>query len=70
VEEEINMKAKDVRFISDTYSKQSFWIRDKYMVDNCDLLFAVFDGDKNGGTWNTVKYAEQIGKPIVFFDWK
>lgn len=69
-EEEINVKAKDVRFISDAYSKQSFWIRDKYMVDNCDLLFAVFDGVKNGGTWITVKYAEKIGKPIIYYDWR
>lgn len=70
VEEEINAKAKDVRFMSDTYSKQSFWIRDKYMVDNCDLLFAVFDGNKNGGTWITIQYAEKIGKPIIYYSWQ
>lgn len=70
VEQEINNKAKDVRFISDEYSKKSFWIRDKYMVDNCDVLFAVFDGEKVGGTWITVNYAEKIGKPVFYFDWE
>lgn len=68
VEEKINAKAKDVRFISERYSKQSYWIRDKYMVDHCDVLLAVFDGKKEGGTWITVDYALRIGKPVVFYD--
>ena len=70
VEQQINNKAKDVRFISEEYSKQSYWIRDKYMVDNCDVLLAVFDGNKEGGTWITVDYAQRIGKPIVFYEYK
>lgn len=65
----INDKAKDVRFISDEYSKKSYWIRDKYMVDNCDVLLAVFDGEQVGGTWITVQYAEKIGKPVIYFKW-
>lgn len=66
---EINDKAEDVRFISDEYSKKSYWIRDKYMVDNCDILLAVFDGEQVGGTWITVQYAEKIGKPVIYFEW-
>ena len=70
VEQDINAKAKDVRFISEQYSKKAYWIRDKYMVDNCDVLLAVFDGKKEGGTWITVDYAQRIGKPIVFYEFK
>lgn len=70
IEQEINSKAKDVKFISEEYSKQSYWIRDKYMVDNCDVLLAVFDGNKKGGTWITVDYAQRIGKPVVFYEFK
>ena len=70
VEKEINDKANDVRFISDEYSKKSFWVRDKYMVDNCDALLAVFDGEKVGGTWITVNYAEKIGRPVFYFGWE
>lgn len=66
---EINNKSKDVRFISDEYNKKSYWIRDKYMVDNCDVLLAVFDGKQVGGTWITIQYAEKIGKPIIYFKW-
>ncbi len=70
VEQRINAKAKDVRFISEEYSKQSYWIRDKYMVDNCDVLLAVFDGKKEGGAWIAVDYAQRIGKPVVFYEFK
>ena len=59
--------AEDVRFISQEYSKKAYWLRDKYMVDNCDVLLAVFDGKKYGGTWITIEYAERIGKPVVYF---
>ena len=69
-EEEINSRASDVRFISEDYIKQSYWIRDKYMVDNCDILLAVFDGKQEGGTWITVEYANRVGKPIVYFPWR
>lgn len=69
-EQRINAKAKDVRFISEQYSKKVYWIRDKYMVDNCDVLLAVFDGEKVGGTWITVDYAQKIGKPVVFYEFR
>ena len=41
--------------------------RNEYMVDNCDALFAVWDGSP-GGTENCVKYAEQVGKPVWRID--
>lgn len=66
-EKYIISKAKDTRFISEEYSKKAYWIRDKYMVDNCDVLLAVWDGIKVGGTWITVEYAQKIGKPIIYF---
>ena len=37
------------------------------MVDHCDVLLAVWDGKKIGRTWLTVKYAQSIGKEIIFF---
>lgn len=70
-EKEIMDKAKDVRFISEKYtSNKVYWLRDKYMVDNCDLLLAVFDGVEKGGTWLTIEYANKIGKPIEYFNIK
>lgn len=64
-------KAKDVKFISEKYTgNKVYWLRDKYMVDNCDLLLAVFDGVEEGGTWITIDYAKKIGKPICYYNIK
>jgi uncharacterized phage-like protein YoqJ len=38
--------------------------RNEYMVDNSDIVIAVWDGSK-GGTYNCVKYAEKLGKKII-----
>ena len=68
-ERKILSKAKDIKFISEVYTgNRVYWLRDKYMVDNCDLLFAVWDGVEVGGTWLTINYARKIGKPIVYYD--
>ena len=70
-EQKILSKAKDIKFISEVYTgKRVYWFRDKYMVDNCDLLFAVWDGIKAGGTWLTINYAQKIGKPIIYYNFK
>jgi len=41
--------------------------RNKWMVDNCDLLIAIWDGT-SGGTANCVKYAQSIGIDIRIID--
>lgn len=46
------------------YTPQCMQIRNQWMVDNCDVLIAVWDGSK-GGTANCVKYAQQQGKDII-----
>lgn len=38
--------------------------RNRYMVDRCDFLIAVWDGTP-GGTSNCVRYAEEQGKVIL-----
>lgn len=38
--------------------------RNEAMVDDCDLILAMYDGT-NGGTHNCIKYAEKQEKPIV-----
>lgn len=45
------------------YLSQKMDQRNKWMVDNCDKLIAVWDGT-GGGTYNCVTYAQQqIGRP-------
>lgn len=61
----ILVKADRVTLVSDEEYKP--WLmqrRNEYMVDNCDLLLAIWDGTK-GGTGNCVKYAQKKDKKIV-----
>lgn len=46
------------------YSPWAMQVRNVAMVDNCDLLLALWNGS-DGGTANCVKYATKIGVEIV-----
>lgn len=49
------------------YSPEKMQTRNKWMVDHCDKLIAVWDGTK-GGTGNCVEYAKSIDKDIFFIN--
>lgn len=45
---------------------KSFLARDEYMVNNSDMLIAVWNPDiQEGGTYHTVTYANKKGKPVL-----
>ncbi len=46
------------------YTKDCMQKRNRYMVDSSQIVLAVWAG-KPGGTGNTVRYAQQLGKQIV-----
>ena len=50
--------------ISPHYSKGCMQKRNKALVDTCDILVAVFDG-QSGGTKQTVAYAESKGRKTI-----
>lgn len=55
----------DILYICDKgYAPWKMQIRNKYMVDRCDKLIALWDGS-NGGTGNCINYANKINKKIV-----
>ena len=39
-------------------------IRNRVIVDSCEMLIACYDGRPIGGTAYTVRYAKQRGKPV------
>lgn len=47
------------------YNAYKMQLRNEYMVNNADIVIAVWNGDKKGGTYNCVKYAEKLGKRII-----
>lgn len=61
-------KAFNYIFLQDKYSKDSYYKRDCWMVDNCDVLIAVWDGIPQGETYQTIEYAKQKNKPIIYAD--
>lgn len=42
-----------------------YMIRNRYMVDRANHVRAFYDGRGRGGTYNTIRYAEQTGKPVT-----
>lgn len=48
-------------------AKYCMHARNKYMVDNCDILLAVWDGTP-GGTGSCVKYAKSVNKHTIYLN--
>lgn len=67
----IKSAAKQVVYTCE-YEYKGAWqylLRDQWMVDNCDLLLACWDGVEGGGTYNTIKYAESVGRETRHLKW-
>ena len=52
--------------LSDEFYKGCDNARDQYMVDHCDVLLAIWDGNKSGGVWSTIRKAQKAGKTIIY----
>lgn len=64
----INHTMCDKHYVStEPYNNSCMQKRNIYMVDNCDILIAVWDGT-SGGTVNCVAYARQVGKQIIIIN--
>jgi uncharacterized phage-like protein YoqJ len=46
------------------FSKQAMQVRNERMVDNCEMLLALWNGS-SGGTANCLAYAREIGRPYI-----
>ncbi|MDE7163265.1 MAG: DUF1273 domain-containing protein [Clostridia bacterium] len=60
---EVAASCDEVRVLSDHYYKGCMYARDRYMVDNCEILFA-YDRKHEGGTYYTITYALENNKKI------
>lgn len=57
-------QAQAVYNVMDFYAVYSYQKRNEWMVDHASLIIALFSGE-NGGTLNTVKYAQKKGVPVI-----
>ena len=55
-----------VTVVSPQYYRGCMQKRNRYMVNNADMVFAIWNGEHSGGTWDTLKYAEECNKPIQY----
>jgi uncharacterized phage-like protein YoqJ len=62
-------KAHQVVYVSDTqgFSNMKLQMRNMWIVDNCNLLLAVYNGTP-GGTKNCLGYAMRQHRPIEYID--
>lgn len=45
------------------FASNLYFMRNHWLVDNCDELLAMWDGHPKGGTYRTVEYAKKQGRP-------
>ena len=62
------LAAEEVIVSPGGYAANKMQIRNEWMVDHCDMLIAVYNGDKSGGTYNCISYAKSLNKEIYLID--
>ena len=62
--ENILKGADEINLISKRYSPECMLMRNRYMVDKSNVVIAVFNGIKQGGTWYTINYAKRENKVV------
>jgi hypothetical protein len=50
------------------YGKSAGFKRNTNIAEDCDVLIAIVAEDRKGGTEDTIKKAEKLGKEIIFVE--
>lgn len=64
----ILLEADKVTLLGGKYTFNCMQKRNEYMVDNSEKVFAFWNGEKKGGTWNTIQYAKSKSKEVEIID--
>ncbi|MBO7297528.1 MAG: DUF1273 family protein [Clostridia bacterium] len=62
----IIQQADKIHNASQKFTPWCIGTRNRYMVDHSDMLIAVWNGNKEGGTYNTLTYAEKKNKKVRY----
>lgn len=68
IEESIVERAYETRFMYSEKVTPAFYMRDRAIVDESDLMLIVWDRQLGGGTWLTYEYAKEKGKKIKLYE--
>ena len=64
----MKQKATNVTLVNKEYSATNMQLRNEYMIDNSDVLIAIWTGKRYGGTFNAIQYAIRKNKRIIWID--
>lgn len=57
-----------ITYISEKDTYDCMLKRNRYMVDNADVVIAVWNGANRSGTGSTINYAQKQDKRVIIFD--
>ena len=61
-------QADSLEYVSHDYYDGCMLDRNRRLVDAADLLLAVYNGERRGGTAATVRYARKLGRRVIIVD--
>lgn len=61
-------RADSIVYVSRAYHKDCMLDRNRFLVDHANILLAVYNGERRGGTAATVRYAQKMGREIILID--
>ena len=57
-----------IKVLCEKSSRNCYYIRNRYMVDESSRVIAVYDGRKDGGTTYTINYANTQGRTVMVIE--
>lgn len=61
-------QADSIKYVSREYYDGCMLDRNHRLVESAELLLAVYNGERRGGTAATVRYARKLGRRVVILD--
>ena len=61
---DLRKRAEDTWCANDSFEFPGAWVyheRNRFMVDNAEVVLAYWDGTPSGGTYQTLRYAKKVG---------
>lgn len=65
---DILAEADETHYISRRYTDDCMRQRNRYMVDHAGFVLAVYNGERHGGTAETVRYAKQRKRAVIIIN--
>ena len=59
-------QANSVSYICKEFDSSANMARNKYQIDSCDVLLAVWNEEEAGRAWQMINYARAQGKKIIY----